>query len=45
MSFGHNKAGNQSGITAVIVEPDGETKLEPLDLSGDPSDLLQRWLG
>ncbi|HEX4232123.1 MAG TPA: hypothetical protein VHZ07_25880 [Bryobacteraceae bacterium] len=33
------------GIVSVFREPDGETKTEQLDLTGDPAELLQRWLG
>lgn len=34
-----------TGIVSVFREPDGETKTEELDLTGDPAALLQRWLG
>jgi hypothetical protein len=34
-----------NGIVAAFIEADGETKTEPLDLSGDPSTLIGRWLG
>jgi hypothetical protein len=33
------------GIAAVFVEPDRTTMSEPLDLAGDPDDLLHKWLG
>ncbi|HEX4810729.1 MAG TPA: hypothetical protein VH325_17465 [Bryobacteraceae bacterium] len=34
-----------TGIVAVSIEPDGETKSEPVDLAGNPEELLQRWIG
>jgi hypothetical protein len=34
-----------TGIVSVFLEPDGQTKTEQLDLTGDPSELLRRWLG
>jgi hypothetical protein len=34
-----------AGITAVFLEPDGQTKTESVDLAGDPADLLRTWLG
>jgi len=33
-----------AGILAVFIEPDGATKSQPLDLAGDPADLLRDWL-
>ena len=33
------------GIVAAFIEPDGETRTEPLDLSGDPAALISKWLG
>lgn len=34
-----------TGIVAVAIEPDGETKSESVDLAGNPEELLQRWIG
>ena len=34
-----------NGIMAAFIEPDGETITEPVDLNGNPADLIQRWLG
>jgi hypothetical protein len=33
------------GIVAHFVTEAGETAEEPVDLSGDPNELLNRWLG
>jgi len=33
-----------AGIAAVYVENSGETRTEPLDLSGSPEQLLRAWL-
>jgi hypothetical protein len=33
------------GIVAAFIEPDGETRTEPLDLGGDPAVLINKWLG
>jgi hypothetical protein len=33
------------GISAVFLEPDGETRTEPLNLESDPADLIRQWLG
>ncbi|HSU30104.1 MAG TPA: hypothetical protein VLJ11_02615 [Bryobacteraceae bacterium] len=32
------------GITASMVEEDGTSRTEPLDLAGKPEDLLDKWL-
>jgi hypothetical protein len=32
------------GITAAMIEEDGTSRTEPLDLAGKPEDLLDRWL-
>jgi hypothetical protein len=33
------------GIVAALIEADGETKVQALDLGGDPAELLRQWLG
>jgi hypothetical protein len=33
------------GIVAAFIEPDGTSKTQPLELSGDPAELLGKWLG
>lgn len=33
------------GIVAAFIEADGETKVEPVDLAGDPAALISKWLG
>lgn len=33
------------GIVAAFIEPDGESRTEPLDLNGDPALLISKWLG
>ena len=33
------------GVTAVQLEDGAETASEPVDLKGNPEDLLKRWLG
>ncbi|HEY3936121.1 MAG TPA: hypothetical protein VGL97_01720 [Bryobacteraceae bacterium] len=33
------------GIVAAFIEPGGETQTQPLDLAGDPAELLRSWLG
>jgi hypothetical protein len=33
------------GVQANFLEPDGQMKRRPLDLSSDPEDLLREWLG
>ena len=33
------------GIVAEFVQPDGETRIEDLDLNGNPKELLGKWLG
>lgn len=32
------------GIVASFIQPDGEITTEPVDLNGDPAELLQKWL-
>lgn len=32
------------GITASMIEPNGETQTVPIDLKGNPEDLLAQWL-
>ena len=32
------------GIRAAMIEPDGSTQTLPVDLSGKPEDLLEKWL-
>ena len=32
------------GIVAALIEIDGATKTQAVDLSGDPSELLRQWL-
>lgn len=32
------------GITASMIEPNGETQTRPVELSGNPEDLLAQWL-
>lgn len=34
-----------SGIVAEYTDADGNPKREPVDLSGDPGELLQHWIG
>jgi hypothetical protein len=33
------------GIVVAFIEPNGETRTEPLDLNGDPAALISKWLG
>ena len=33
------------GIVAEYTEPDGQPKLEKVDLAGDPDELLEHWIG
>ena len=33
------------GIVAAFIEPDGESRTEPVDLTGDPAALISKWLG
>jgi hypothetical protein len=34
-----------NGIVAEFIQPDGQTRMEDVDLSRDPKELLSRWLG
>jgi hypothetical protein len=34
-----------TGIVSVFIEPGGQTKTQPLDLAGEPGELLGSWLG
>ena len=33
-----------NGIEAAFIEPDGESKTQPLDLKSEPEALLKQWL-
>jgi len=33
------------GIVAALIEVDGTTKTQAVDLTGEPSELLREWLG
>jgi hypothetical protein len=33
-----------SGVVAVEIDQNRETRVEPIDLAGSPEDLLRRWL-
>ena len=34
-----------AGIVAEFIEPDGQSRMKPIDLEGDPQALIDEWLG